>query len=205
MPAWVPNAITVLRIVLLPLWWFEASACADAAYYGGDESQARVLAVLVLFAIGVSDVVDGFLARRFGLTSRTGATLDALADKLAQVVLLVFFTFRAGLAFERVPLAFFLLIISRDLILAAGTLLIRARRGSVSVVHAWHGKLASLLLFVLLAALTAGTGPTWTAPAFWALGLLITVSTFLYVRDGWAQWRQRARPGVGEPDRPLAR
>lgn len=203
MPPWVPNAITFLRIALIPVWWMQASACADAAYFGDEGAQARLLAVVALAAIGVSDVVDGFIARRFGLVTRAGATLDAVADKLAQMALLVFFTFHGGLAFEPVPLGFFVLIVARDVILGAGTLLVRARRGAVAVIHAWHGKLSSLLLFVLLVALTAGAPGGWIRGSIWALGALIAVSTLLYVRDGWVQWRHRPalaeEPAGGEP------
>jgi cardiolipin synthase len=190
-PSWVPNAITLLRIALIPVWWIQAQACADASYYGDETDQSRLLAVVTLTAIGISDVVDGFVARRFGLVSRAGATLDAVADKLAQVSLLVFFTFYGELAFEPVPLGFFILVLARDMVLGAGTLLVKARRGAVAVAHAWHGKLSSLLLFTLLFALTINADAQWIRRSIWALAFFITISTVLYVRDGWSQWRHR--------------
>jgi len=188
MPAWLPNAITFLRVALVPAWWVQAAAAAASEAGSGEEELHRRLALAILVTIGLSDVVDGFLARRFGLVTRFGATLDAAADKLAQVVLFVFFTFFAGDAFTPVPLVFFLLIGARDVVLAAGTLLVRARCGEVAVVHRWHGKLASLLLFFLLVALTADVPAEWARVSLWGLGLLIVASTLAYVRDGWLQW-----------------
>jgi len=191
-PRWVPNAITVLRIVLIPLWWLQASACVEAA---PDGDRHRLLAIAILVAIGISDMVDGFIARRFGLATPFGAVLDAVADKLAQIALLVFLTFFGGAAFASVPLGFFVLIIARDVVLAGGTLLVRARRSDVAVTHEFHGKLSSLLLFCLLFALTAGAPDEWTLPVFWGLGLVVFASTFAYVRRGWKQWRGPAAAG----------
>ncbi len=65
----LPNLITGLRLVLAaPVVWLLL--------------EGRYLESLVLFAVaGVSDLVDGFLARHFGWTSRLGSILDPLADK----------------------------------------------------------------------------------------------------------------------------
>ncbi|MCB9914810.1 MAG: CDP-alcohol phosphatidyltransferase family protein [Planctomycetes bacterium] len=187
-PPWLPNAITVLRIALIPAWWYHASRCAAEFAATGDGELHRALAFGALVGIGLSDVVDGFLARRFGLATHLGAVLDAVADKLAQVMLLVFLTFDASGAFTRVPLPFFWLVVGRDVLLGAGSLLVRRRRGRVEAPHRWHGKLSSLLFFFLLLALTAGLKGAATAAAFLSLGALIAASTLLYVREGWRQW-----------------
>ena len=69
----LPNALTWLRILMipaiivlfyLPYWWADPAACAG-------------------FAIaGITDTLDGYYARKLGLTSRLGAFLDPVADKL---------------------------------------------------------------------------------------------------------------------------
>lgn len=194
MPSWVPNALTTLRIALLPLWWMQASACTEAVYYGDDGTSHRWWALVILTVIGLSDVLDGFVARRFGLASKLGAVLDAAADKLAQVVMLVYFTFYHGLAFEPVPLEFFALVILRDVIMAGGILAVRTRRGTVQVHHAWHGKVSSLLLFALLVGITAELERAWTDPLRWAVAALIGLSTLSYACDGWRQWRSGPDP-----------
>lgn len=188
MPTWTPNVITVLRIALIPAWWFHAQRCAALISAGEDGTLQRSLALAALVMIGVSDLVDGYLARRYQLITQLGAVLDALADKLAQVLLLVFFTFQPSPAFATVPLSFFAIVIGRDVLLGGGYLLIRARRGRTLVTHHWHGKLASLLIFFLLVALTAGLTPTAALPALHALSILIVLSTASYFRDGWLQW-----------------
>ena len=150
-------------------------------------SSFRIGAVLVLVAIGVSDVLDGYLARRFGLTSRTGATLDAMADKLAQVALLLFFTFRGSPAFPTTAVWFLGLILGRDVLLGIGWLVLWRRSGSVRVVHRVHGKFSSVLLFVLLFLLTADATSTWTLPLVWSISAIVLVSTAAYFRDGMRQ------------------
>jgi cardiolipin synthase len=188
-PGWLPNAISVLRIALIPVWVLAAEACLAADLRGEADlvERYRLLTVVTLLSIGVSDVLDGFLARKFGLTSRMGATLDAIADKLAQVALLLFFGVRGAAAFGMVPIWFLAWIIGRDLLLGVGWLLLKRRLGVVRVVHRFHGKAASVLLFVLLIALTMGAGLPWTAPLVWVISLLVGVSTALYVRDGFRQ------------------
>lgn len=188
-PRWLPNAISVLRILLIPVWGVCAELCREAVV--GDLDLAipamRAWCVAILITIGVSDLVDGYLARHFGLTSRTGATLDAFADKLAQVSLLLFFTIRGAPAFPSTPIWFLALILGRDIYLATGWLLLRRRLGSVQVVHRVHGKLSSVLLFGLLVLLTADAPAAWTTPLVWVIALIVVFSTAHYSRDGFAQ------------------
>lgn len=73
----VPNLITLARIILVPVvFWLLVSGRTEAAF--------------VLFVLaGISDAVDGFLAKRFGWTTELGAYLDPLADKLLIVSIFV--------------------------------------------------------------------------------------------------------------------
>lgn len=66
----LPNALTILRIVLVPLIWKLA----------WDREYERVIAVG--FVASMTDVIDGWLARRLNATSKFGALLDPVADKL---------------------------------------------------------------------------------------------------------------------------
>ena len=186
-PRWLPNAISALRIVLVPVWVL----CAEWANRAGEpESVAgvRPWAVAVLLAIGASDLVDGWVARRFALQSHLGATLDAVADKLAQVVVFTYLALRNGPAFAAVPPWFFGALIARDVVLLIGCGLVRWRRGRVHVEHRAHGKLTSLLLFALAIVCTAGFGDRLTQPAFWTAAAVVGVSAALYVRDGVRQF-----------------
>lgn len=194
----LPNAITSLRIVLVAVWGVLAEWSRQRFDDGLDLEPARLWSVVVLAAIGVSDLLDGWLARRWHLQSPLGATLDAVADKLAQVVLLTFFTFRGPPAYAAIPLWFLLLVFARDLALLLGYLSVRRRVGSVEVVHRAHGKFASVLLFALLVWINAGGSDRVVGVVVPVFALVVASSALAYVRDGWRQVAG-VRPAVGDP------
>jgi CDP-diacylglycerol---glycerol-3-phosphate 3-phosphatidyltransferase len=70
-----PNALTWFRIVAIPL-------VVIVFYWPGDPTWARPAAGLLFALAGITDYLDGYLARRLGLTSNFGAFLDPVADKL---------------------------------------------------------------------------------------------------------------------------
>lgn len=101
----IPNLITLARILLVPVVvWAIASG--------------QMLIAFVLFlAAGVSDAVDGFLAKRFGMTSEIGAYLDPLADKVLIVSIYVSLGIMEGL-----PRWLVILVVSRDFLIVGGIL-----------------------------------------------------------------------------------
>ncbi len=193
-PSWLPNAISFARIALIPAFVGFAEACETASAAGFREERLRALAAATLVAIGASDVLDGYLARRHGLGSALGAWLDAVADKAVQVVVVAYFVFRQVSAFASLPAWFFVLLVLRDLVIVTGSLIVRRRRGRVDVQHRAHGKLVSLLLFALLLGITLGL-PSSAATAGAVLVTAIAVpSTLGYVRYGYQQWRAHGEP-----------
>ena len=104
----IPNAITVVRIVLiLPTAWL---------LWIGD----YVSALILMAVAGGSDGLDGALARRFGWTSEFGAYADPLADKLLVGVMFIVFVLQGHL-----PLWLAVIVIARDLIILLGALAYR--------------------------------------------------------------------------------
>ena len=102
----LPNLITIARILLVPVViWAIASNEMQAAF------------VLFLLA-GVSDAVDGFLAKRLHMTSELGATLDPVADK----VLIVSIYIALGIT-EAIPRWIVILVVSRDILIVGGIML----------------------------------------------------------------------------------
>ncbi|MDX2013287.1 MAG: CDP-alcohol phosphatidyltransferase family protein [Myxococcaceae bacterium] len=122
MPPWVPNAISLVRVLLVPVWVWLAVEARAAALVG--QPPGRTTLVAVLLALGASDVVDGFIARRWKLTSNLGATLDAVADKLAQVATVTFLAFWGPPAFTPLPWWLWAALVLRDGALAVGFALV---------------------------------------------------------------------------------
>ncbi len=99
----IPNIISIIRILLvLPI---------ALALWGHEYLQA----LLLMFVAGVSDAVDGGLARRFDWTSELGSILDPIADKLLVGVTIVVFTLQGQL-----PMWAAVIVLSRDALILLG-------------------------------------------------------------------------------------
>lgn len=102
----IPNFITLGRIILVPVvFWLVVSGRPQAAFY-------------MFLVAGISDAVDGYLAKRFGLATELGAYLDPLADKLLLVSLFV----ALGVLGE-LPSWIVIAVVSRDLLIVMAILL----------------------------------------------------------------------------------
>ena len=105
-PLNIPNFITVGRVILVPVvFWLLVSGRVQAAFF------AFVVA-------GISDGIDGFLAKRFGWTTELGAYLDPLADKLLLVSIFVAMGVRGEL-----PSWLVIGVVTRDIMIVAAVML----------------------------------------------------------------------------------
>lgn len=188
MPAWVPNAISALRIALVPVWLWLAFGVRAVALGQGSIDRRALIGVLV--ALGLSDVVDGAIARHFKLTSNLGAMLDAVADKLAQVVSVTFLVFLGPPAFTPLPWWLWATLVLRDVVLAVGWWLIFRKHRAVEIEHRWHGKASSLVLFAVIVAGTAALDSLVIAIGSALSVALIVPGTVAYVREGWRQFNK---------------
>lgn len=188
MPRWLPNALSMMRIALVPVWLALAVLERARALEGEPVRRAALVALLVI--VGATDMLDGFLARRFALTTNLGATLDAVADKLATVAAVTFLAFFAPPGLTALPLWLWGALVLRDLVLGAGFLVIWRKHRTVAVEHRWHGRLSTLLLFVNVVAACAGA-PAWAVLGGSAVVVVLVVpGTVDYVREGVRQLSQ---------------
>jgi len=135
----LPNTITVFRILCVPV--FVNLLIYDRFGY----------ALVVFFSAVVSDGLDGLIARVFNQRSRLGMYLDPLADKL--LLISAFITLSI---LRLVPIWLTTIVVSRDLLLALGTLLLHLLSLHVDIQPSWLGKVTTVLQFgyivVMLAA-----------------------------------------------------
>lgn len=94
--------------------------------------------------VGVTDMADGFIARRFHMTSDLGKILDPVADKLTQATVLFCLVTRFPLML--VPLA---LLVLKEIVVGSTGLLVIKRTGKVHGAK-WHGKVATALLDAMM-------------------------------------------------------
>ena len=129
----IPNILSVIRILLVFVF--------VAVFF---LFESKIWALIVFLTAGATDVVDGFLARRFNWITELGKVLDPFADKLMQCTVLV------CLCIEKVvPIWFLLIFFAKELLtLLIGFLVIRRR--SVVVVSKWYGKTAVCLFYATI-------------------------------------------------------
>ncbi len=182
----LPNAITVLRAALIPLQaWLLAS---------GDYATAFLLFVVS----GLSDLADGWIARRFDLRTRFGAIADPLADKLTMLTVALLLAAQGWL-----PWWFALLVVGRDLVIIAGAAAYHFTVGEVVMAPSWISKLNTALEFVFLAGVLAlaaghiGDGP-WHPALLYATAATVIASGVSYVLV-WSRKAVRERRAATRP------
>lgn len=166
----IPNLITLGRVILVPvIFWLLISKQTGAA-------------CIVFVVAGISDGVDGFLAKRFGWQTELGAYLDPLADKL----LLVSIYIALGVLAE-IPSWLAIGVVSRDILIVAGVVLAWLLDHPVDINPLWVSKANTvaqiLLASVVLADLGFGLGlETLRGVLIWVTAALIVVSLTAYLR-----------------------
>jgi CDP-diacylglycerol--glycerol-3-phosphate 3-phosphatidyltransferase len=162
----LPNALTVLRLVVIPIFIVLVARAPDAHSWP---------AAILFAAAAVTDQIDGWLARRWQVESEFGKFADPLADRLLidSAVLLLCIK-------DRLPWVALALIVGRDLLLIVGTRVFVPRGYEFSV--STLGKAATWVLYTSLGCLMV-TWPSdrWPLVLFWTgLGLALAAG-ILYV------------------------
>ncbi|MBQ8814371.1 MAG: CDP-alcohol phosphatidyltransferase family protein [Lachnospiraceae bacterium] len=155
----IPNLMSFFRICLIPV-------CAWLYV----EKQNYLWTTIVLILSGLTDIIDGFIARRFNMISNLGKMLDPVADKLTQLVMLICLITRFPLMWAPT----ILLVIKEFLDTVTGLLVIH----KVGVVEGadWHGKVVTFLLY-----LTIGLHLIWYSIPASVSNLAICVSVVMMI------------------------
>ena len=166
----LPNALTLARLAVIPVFVALMIKAGDAHSWP---------AGILFGAAGITDQVDGFLARRWHVESRFGKIADPLADRLmidAAVILLV--------VYGRLPWAALVVIAARDLLLLAGWRVLAPRGVDLDV--NLLGKTATWLLYAAIGfRIVTHDSTSWPLWLFWiGLGGAVAAA-MLYVRDAW--------------------
>jgi len=165
----LPNLITCLRIILVPIF---------VIYVIHD----RLLPALVVFAIaGVSDGVDGFVARVFNQKSKLGSYLDPLADKFLLVAAFITLAIR-----DLLPPWLMVIVISRDVLILLGVLILFLMRVEIIIRPSILSKVNTCMQLVSVFVVLCRDHLPLIAPLsghiFWLTGALTIGSGLHYMR-----------------------
>lgn len=177
----LPNVITLVRLGLLPVFLY--------LLFGRDN---RAAAASLLAALGATDWVDGYIARRWAQVSNLGKILDPTADRL------LFFVGVTGIVVDHsVPLWFAVVVLAREVTIATATVglaILGARRIDVT----WYGKAGTFgLMFAFPLFLASHSTLSWhpvAGVAAWVFGIpgliLSYIAAGLYVPIGLRALRE---------------
>jgi cardiolipin synthase len=168
----VPNLITVARMVMTPV---AVQMIVSDRY---------LPAFLIFLLAGVSDAVDGFIARNFDLRTELGAYLDPLADKALLVSIYVFLAI-----YGELPAWVAIAVVSRDVMILVAVIVSWLLAKPVEIKPVWESKLntaAQIALAGFALGARAFSVDPYPAQTFleWAVGATVVVSGGIYI----AQW-----------------
>jgi CDP-diacylglycerol--glycerol-3-phosphate 3-phosphatidyltransferase len=164
----VPNALTIARFAAIPVFIVLEAPVDDGKSWA---------AAIVFAAAGITDQIDGWLARRWHVESRFGTIADPLADRLMIDTAVVLLWLH-----DRLPWPALLLILVRDVVLVAGYKLVAPRGYELQV--NFIGKLATWILYASLALmLVTSQGADFPYVLFWVGLTLALVAGAFYVAE----------------------
>jgi cardiolipin synthase (CMP-forming) len=169
----VPTLLTIARILLTP---FIVYTFAQGHW---------TLAFAMVLVAGITDVLDGFLARRWNCQTTLGAALDPVADKI-----LLLSCFAALACIQAIPVWFFVFMLAKELVLVLGVFALWLYKGSVAIAPTRCAKITTLIqiLFVVwvIACYCFGLACTKTYLPIITLLLFLSCTVLVqYAHQGW--------------------
>ena len=187
------SRITILRILLIIPFVSFMLKINDPALSPGVQNAMRYVSIIIFLAMAVSDVIDGYLARRKKQITKLGAFLDPLADKLLMTCACLLLASQRGHVGDfLLPPTVVVLIIGKDLFLLIGFAIVYLITSQIRIAPVFIGKLAttlqlSMVAGILIAPEVSGvlSGWIWFLRVLWwsASGTAI-LTTLIYIRNG---------------------
>lgn len=128
----IPNILSMIRIIMIPV--------VVASYFKGN----YMLTIILLLLSGLTDVVDGFIARRFNLITNVGKILDPIADKLTQFTVIVCLAWHHAIL---IPVA--AIMFAKELLTLIGAVLF-VKHGNATPYARWWGKMTTVILYATM-------------------------------------------------------
>ena len=175
----IPNYFTLLRILLVPV---------IVVFYYLPFASVHVIATVLFILASFTDFLDGFLARRWKVSSGLGAFLDPVADKILVVICLTMLVSQERLS---VIVLATLIIVAREMIVSGlrEWMAEVGKRAHVAVSYIGKWKTCCQMLAIILLLYSSSTSPfwiTWTGVVLIYIAAVLTLwSMSMYIKAAW--------------------
>jgi cardiolipin synthase (CMP-forming) len=192
------NRITIVRILSVPLFVLLLVYYTLGLKSGAPSEMQRVAALVLFVAAAATDALDGYFARSRNEITNLGRILDPIADKSLLLAGLILLTRPSIPALSpHIPIWFTLLVVSRDVVLILGSMLIHHIVGVVEIRPHFVGKVATVLQMLTVLWVLIGASRPFL-PTVVAAGVLTFYAGAIYVLNGIRQL-ERAAAGHKQP------
>lgn len=178
----VPNILTILRMFMVPLFLF--------CFFSGMENKMAISFTIVLLA-GVTDFLDGYIARRYKLITKFGIAMDPLADKMMLVAVLLSLTVKQVL-----PPWILIVVAVKECTLILGALLLH-RHHEIVIPANRIGKAATITFYVAVLAIALKTS---FYMIFMLLFVVLTMFAFTTYLRNFRSIRREMKGTVNKKD-----
>jgi CDP-diacylglycerol--glycerol-3-phosphate 3-phosphatidyltransferase len=142
----------------------------------GEEPSSRFWGCLLMAVAAATDKLDGVLARKFGQITEWGKILDPLADKIGVAVVAAVLVY-----LQDIPAWFLAAVVGRDVLILAGGVYVKAKRGTVLASNRtgkWAVSVIALALFLAL----VGVSPIILEILIWLAVAMLAISSYFYYK-----------------------
>ncbi len=162
----IPNILTVLRILLVPFF--------PIAYFSDSPNNTRI-ALFIFILAGLTDILDGYLARHFNLITKVGTVLDPLADKL-MLLTAVYTLYFAGNLHPIFPI----IITVKELFMILGGIFLYLKKEKAVIPANKIGKAGTVLysLAVFITIIFPGSLASWISVFLAIIVKLVAIVTY---------------------------
>lgn len=136
MPKYVPNLITSFRFLLVPIY---------IGVFYSDMGHSLLYATLIFALAGITDVLDGYIARKFDLVTKLGTILDPLADKSMQLTVLITFTTKGY-----IPLWAIAIIGIKEVLMIIGGAILYLGKSDAVIPSDKYGKFGTVVFYITI-------------------------------------------------------
>lgn len=179
MPRYVPNMITTMRFFLVPIY--------VVVFYSSNPN-SLLYSTLIFALAGITDLIDGYIARKYDLVTKLGIVLDPLADKLMQLTVLITFTTK-----NYIPIWAITVIGIKEILMIIGGIILYYGKSDAVIPADKYGKFATIMFYITIFTISFSSkgADSITGSILIAATVVITLIAFINYFIGFTKVNKR--------------